>query len=143
MLMSLSVLSCFAQPSSEQQLANLKNVIPPSPNSSSLGKYGDWPVSLYTGVPDISVPIYELKGRSLSVPISISYHAAGNKVGEVASWVGLGWNLNVGGMISRSIKGLPDESGYFAYTSSYSNPDDFSSTISNANQGTRLHRTRL
>ncbi len=131
---------CFSQPttpSSEQQLANLRNVIPPSPNASSLGKYGDWPVSLYTGVPNISIPIYELKGRSLNIPVSISYHAAGNKVGEIASWVGLGWNLNAGGMISRSIRGLPDESGYFNYTSEYSSPDDFSSTVSTADRETR------
>src|SRR5580658_10852009 len=75
-------------------LENLRTVVPPSPNASSLGKFGEWPVSLFTGVPGINIPIYELKGRSISVPISIDYHAAGIRVGEVASWVGLGWALN-------------------------------------------------
>src|SRR5438128_622672 len=98
----------FAQLSTEQQLANLKNITPPSPNASSLGRYGDWPVSLYTGVPNINIPVCEMKGRALALPISLSYHAAGNKVGDIASWVGLGWNLNCGGMISRSMRGLPD-----------------------------------
>ena len=84
-------------------------VTPPSPNSASLGKYVDHPVSLYTGIPTISIPIYDLKGRGLNIPISLSYHASGIKVGEVASWVGLGWSLNAGGLITRTIKGLPDE----------------------------------
>ena len=36
------------------------NVIPPSPTGAVLGKYGDVPVSLYTGIPDISIPVYEI-----------------------------------------------------------------------------------
>lgn len=121
--------------SAEQQIENLKNVIPPSPNASSLGKYGEWPVSLYTGVPSISIPIYDLKGRSVNVPISLGYHAAGMKVGEVASWVGLGWSLNSGGVISRTVRGLPDDvdgAGYFAKRQLYTDPNDLLSTAPEA-----------
>jgi YD repeat-containing protein len=124
---------------SSDGLGSLKNVIPPSPNASSLGKYGDWPVSLYTGLPNISIPLYELKGHSLSVPVSISYHAAGNKVGEIASSVGLGWSMQSGGMISRSIRGLPDEDavgGFFAKQQLYSNPNDMCSTPIDVNAAT-------
>jgi YD repeat-containing protein len=105
-------------------LDNLRNVVPPSPNASSLGKFSEWPVSLYTGVPEINIPIYELKGRSMSVPISINYHAAGIRVGEIASWVGLGWALNAGGCISRTVQGLPDEDGYLSTASNYTNPNN-------------------
>jgi YD repeat-containing protein len=118
-----------AQVNNHEQIAVLKNVVPPSPNSASLGKYGEWPVSLYTGVPNISIPIYELKGSSVSVPISLSYHAGGNKVGDIASWVGLGWSLNAGGCITRSIRGLPDEGDYFVNAANFSNPNDFGSSI--------------
>ena len=93
----------FAQPN---------QVIPPSPNASSLGKYGEIPVGNYTGTPQIGMPIGEAKGKSLSVPISLSYHASGIKVDDIASQVGLGWSLNAGGVITRTIKGLPDESTY-------------------------------
>src|SRR5579863_5071006 len=41
--------------------------------------------------------------------IGISYHASGLKVAEIASWVGLGWSLNAGGMIIRTVRGAPDE----------------------------------
>ena len=80
-----------------------------SPNISSLGKYGDIPVALYTGIPNINIPLYTVRAGEISVPISLNYHAGGIKVNEVASWVGTGWNLCVGGFISRRIRGAADE----------------------------------
>ncbi|MDN5205238.1 RHS repeat protein [Fulvivirgaceae bacterium BMA10] len=87
----------------------IPEVIPPAPNAAALGKFADIPVSLYTGTPQISVPIWEITEGTLSVPISLSYHAGGIRVSEIASWVGLGWALNSGGVISRSMNGLPDD----------------------------------
>lgn len=80
-----------------------------SPTAASLGKFGDIPVNLYTGTPDISVPLHEASGVNLSLPIQLKYHASGVKVREIAGWVGLGWNLNAGGVITRTVRGLPDE----------------------------------
>jgi YD repeat-containing protein len=80
-----------------------------SPNSSALGKYVDVPVNYHTGIPNIAIPIYTVQSGNLSLPISLSYHASGLKVQEQASWVGAGWSLNAGGMITRSVIGLPDE----------------------------------
>jgi hypothetical protein len=87
----------------------LKNVIHPSPNVASLGKYGDIPVSLYTGIPDISIPLYEIRDRELSLPLSLSYHAAGVRVEEIASCVGIGWTLLAGGVVGRNVRGQPDD----------------------------------
>ena len=92
----------------------------PAPNAGSLGKYADIPVSYFTGVPDISIPIYTVEEGPLKLPVSLSYHAGGIKVAETASWVGLGWSLNAGGMITRSVQGLPDETyelGYYTFGS--------------------------
>ena len=86
-----------------------KQVAPPSANAASLGKYGDIPVSYHTGVPNISIPIYTVTQGKLSVPITLNYHSSGIKVDELASWVGLGWSLNAGGVITRSVVGGPDE----------------------------------
>lgn len=82
-----------------------------SPTAASLGKYGDIPVSYHTGIPKIGIPIYTVSAGPLSLPISLSYHAAGLKVQEPASWVGAGWALNAGGVITRSVMGAPDEKG--------------------------------
>lgn len=83
---------------------------PTSPDVASLGKYGDIPVSLHTGIPNISIPLYSVNGRALREEVSISYHAGGIKVEEEASRVGLGWSLRAGGSIIRTVRGIPDES---------------------------------
>jgi hypothetical protein len=91
------------------QIVSGQNIIPPSPNAASLGKYADIPVGYHTGVPDISIPLHELKEGDVSLPVSLSYHPSGIRVSEVASWVGLGWSLNAGGVITRAVQHTPDE----------------------------------
>lgn len=86
------------------------NIFPPSPNAASIAKFGDIPVSKYTGTPNIEVPLYTITTGDLAVPVSLSYHAGGMKVADIASNVGLGWALNCGGSITRTVRGLPDES---------------------------------
>ncbi len=93
-------------------------VIPPSPTAAGFSKYGNIPVSYNTGVPNISIPLYTARSGALSMPISLSYHAGGLKVQEEAQWTGLNWSLNAGGVITRTIRGIPDEfsgvvTGYF------------------------------
>lgn len=117
---------CFAQNGQNEIQAFSTKVIPPSPDAASLGKYGNTPVGLHTGIPQIDIPIYTIKSKLLEVPISISYHASGIKVDEMASWVGLGWSLNAGGVITRSVVGLPDEGGF--WTQSVKNNSQINST---------------
>lgn len=88
----------------------LTTVVPPSPDAAALGKYGEIPVNLYSGIPNISIPIFTLEGRDLALPIFLSYHAAGFRVEEIAPWTGLGFTLNAGGAITRTVRGIKDES---------------------------------
>lgn len=81
----------------------------PSPNAASLGLYGDYPVSHFTGLPQIGIPLYEINEGGLKVPISLSYHASGFRPDQHPGWVGMGWSLQAGGVISRSVNDLPDE----------------------------------
>lgn len=89
--------------------SQLQSVVPASPNAAALGKYGELPVSAYTGVPDISIPLYDINTGKLRQPVSLSYHAGGIRVEEFASSVGLGWSVNVPGTIVRQTRGLPDD----------------------------------
>lgn len=82
---------------------------PQAPNSASLGRYGEYPVNENVGLPGISIPVYQVNVGNISFPIDISYHASGIRVADVASWVGLGFSLNAGGMITRRVVGLPDD----------------------------------
>src|ERR1035437_5293367 len=68
-------------------------IIPLTPEVAGLGKYGDIPVSKYTGIPSIDIPIYTIEIGDLKVPISLDYYASGIQVAQEATWVGLGWNL--------------------------------------------------
>ncbi|NII83282.1 MULTISPECIES: hypothetical protein [unclassified Pedobacter] len=90
---------------------SFNNVIPPSPNAASIGKFGSVPVGLSTGIPSVEVPIYTWEGKNFgrSVNISLAYHAGGIQVDQQASNVGLGWALNAGGVISRTMRGIYDE----------------------------------
>ena len=80
-----------------------------SPNTASLGKYGDNPVSYFTGVPSISFPIYNINVGNINVPVSLNYHSGSVKPNEHPGWNGLGWNLNIYGKITRTVKNWFDE----------------------------------
>ncbi len=92
----------------------MPDIVPPSPEAASFGKFSEVPVSLYTGLPNIAVPIASYEVGNRSFPVSIGYHARGIRVEEIASRVGIGWSLNAGGQISRQTRGQPDdgEGGY-------------------------------
>ncbi len=89
----------------------LPKIIPSNPEVAAMGKYGDIPVGNHTGVPSISIPLVQLSSGGKNFPVSLNYHASGFRVSEMASRVGLGWNINTGGAISRSVRGVPDDSG--------------------------------
>ena len=82
-----------------------------SPTAAALGKFGDIPVGYHTGVPNIQVPFYTVEAGPLKLPIGLSYHGSGLKVMEPAGWVGAGWALDAGGVITRTVNGQPDEAG--------------------------------
>lgn len=104
---------CIISISTYCQKSDVKNLInqitPIEPTSTSLGKYGLFPVSNSKGLIPINIPIYEIKSGDLSQIIELSYHGGGITVDEESSWVGLGWSLKYGGLITRAVYGFPDE----------------------------------
>lgn len=102
----------FAQGPGEQAPVFRPNVtIPKAPNVAALEKFIENPVSLHTGLQDVTIPIYQLETKGISIPISLKYHSAGVKVDDISSDVGLGWVLEAGGVVSSSVYGLPDNQG--------------------------------
>jgi|GEM_PF-1300699 len=93
----------------------LQEIAPLSPETSSLTKFQETPVGYYTGIPSISIPLYTVSSGQIQVPISLGYHAGGIRVEEIASNIGLGWNLNVGGQISRVMRQMPDDGASVGY----------------------------
>ena len=89
------------------------NVILPSPETVSLFRSIDYSVNNPNGVVPIEIPLYTIQCGSLTLPITLIYSTTGRKVSDVTGAVGLGWNLNTGGMVSRTVYGCPDESYSF------------------------------
>lgn len=80
-----------------------------SPEVNKFEQYLNMPVNLVSGTPQVSIPIYTLEYGGMSLPISLEYDAGGVKVESIASSVGQNWSLNMGGVVSRIVKGGPDE----------------------------------
>jgi len=60
-------------------------------------------VDLFSGDFVYNIPLLDVEGY----PVNISYHS-GADMEQEASWVGLGWNINVGA-INRTVRGMPDD----------------------------------
>ena len=103
----------FASAQNTQPL--MQDVFPPTPNAAALAKFGDVPVGLATGIPQINVPIFSYNKNGLKLNVSLDYHAGGVKQEEVASDVGIGWALNAGGQVSRTVRSLPDDYKTYGY----------------------------
>lgn len=91
------------------QETQLQNFVPRTPEAAAFLKYGEYPVNLSSGVPNISIPIYTVDAGGFKMPISLDYHASGIKVNQEATMVGLGWNLNTGAQIILSSRDAIDE----------------------------------
>jgi len=87
----------------------LEKVIPPTPEAASLGKYGNFPVGLFTGTINVNIDLYKLTARQVSLPVSINYSSNGLRVDDMPTKVGMTWTLLAGGAITRTIYGRPDD----------------------------------
>lgn len=83
--------------------------VPLSPTATQMNKFSDIPINYSTGVVDISIPLLDVAGKTIQVPIGLRYSGGGVKVNDPSNKVGLGWYLDVGGAINRTIRSLPDE----------------------------------
>ncbi|WP_299183786.1 hypothetical protein, partial [uncultured Chryseobacterium sp.] len=84
-------------------------IYPVSPAVAEFGKYGNYPVDLSSGLPQIEIPLYTVKSGNIELPVKLMYHASGIKTGQESSWVGLGWSLSAGGQVNVEVRDTPDE----------------------------------
>lgn len=111
----------------------LPDIVPPAPEAAALSNFTNVPVSHYTGLPNISIPIYTIDKGSVKIPIALSYHARGVQVSEIAPRTGMGWSLQYGGSISRQVRGKADEGPGYAYLNNSQHFMNFSSSLSTRN----------
>ncbi|MEM9337914.1 MAG: hypothetical protein AAGA66_04245, partial [Bacteroidota bacterium] len=67
----------------------------------------------YTGSANIRLNLYNVQVDETTIPITLTYNSSGVKVNQEASWIGLGWDLTIGGSITESVFGSHfDENEY-------------------------------
>ena len=85
------------------------NFFPQSPNSTPFAVNGKIPVNMYKGTPLVNIPLFSKSINGKPFDLSLNYNVKSVKPETVPTWVGLGWNLEVGGSISRIVNGGIDE----------------------------------
>ncbi|WP_337043302.1 vWA domain-containing protein [Emticicia sp. 17c] len=72
-----------------------------SPNAAGISVFGEIPVSLYTGTPQINIPLYTLEEGKISVPISLSYHASGVRPNQGGEGIKKAYDIALENFIKR------------------------------------------
>lgn len=121
-ILCISIMLC-----SGQSAPNLANSSILSPTTQKASQLSTVPVNIFTGVPQVGVPIYSYNSANngLSFNISLDYFAGGVQVGESSTSVGLGWFLNAGGVITRTVRGAPDDQPVNGFMYAGAIPADF------------------
>jgi hypothetical protein len=83
--------------------------IPSPENSYDANSDGIVNVDKFTGIANVNIPIWNYSLDGLDLGVSLAYNAKGVLVDAIASNVGLGWDVNAGGSIYRTVNGLEDE----------------------------------
>lgn len=122
----VSIINCLGQSGESPNYAN-SSTLPAGASAAS--KITDNPVNLFTGQPNVSIPIYSFKNNSgLAMSVSLEYvGGSGIQVGESPTIVGLGWYLSTGGAITRIVRGMPDDMPTYGYLYASAIPADWRS----------------
>lgn len=76
---------------------------------NALGQRKEINVNHFTGTPSLTIPLYNINSGNVNLPVSISYSSNGVKPTDLDGPIGLTWQLNAGGEITRQLRGLPDD----------------------------------
>lgn len=93
--------------------------VPPSPQAVAFNRLGDYQVNNNYGVPDISIPLFEIDHHGYKIPLTLHYEATPIKPGYNYDVTGQGWTLSGNSCVSRTIKDRADEYVYFSNSSPF------------------------
>ena len=105
----LSSLVAYAQ----SDFPNNPLSVPTSPQAEAFKQHGDIAANPSTGIPDVSISLFEIDHHGYKLPLSLKYVPTPFRPGYNYDVFGRGWALSVSSCISRSIEGMPDETTDF------------------------------
>ena len=106
-------------PSIYGMASKINDFYPVSVEAAALFKKVPEEVDYCRGKVTVRIPLYEIKTPSFTLPITLSYTTGGIKVGELNGAVALGWRLEAEPIITREIRGLPDELSFLRDSTRY------------------------
>jgi hypothetical protein len=98
----------------KSQIPKMPGIVP-SPQAWNFAQYGKMPISHFTGLPNIEVSLDAVREGDLTIPISLNYNVGNVRPDIHPGVTGLGWNLSLGGVVTRKVRGLVDEFDYTQY----------------------------
>lgn len=66
-------------------------------------------VDLFTGIANVTIPIYNHTVDGLDLSVSLNYSCKGIQVDQIASSCGLGWSVGANSYITRDVNDMEDE----------------------------------
>lgn len=100
-LFSCSIIDLIAQVDPQQ--------VQKSPQVADMLRFGNVPIAMNSGRLDLSIPIANLHDKDFDMTISLSYNSSGFMPMKQDGYTGLNWSLNGIGVITREVKGMPDD----------------------------------
>lgn len=101
-------------------------------------QYGNFDTNPYTGTVSVSIPIYTYEDPDFKFPISLHYGSNGMVPNRIPGIVGHDWNLNIGGVITRTVRGIPDDVPYNGQQEFWTTPFMFASPYILSSQNGRI-----
>lgn len=87
---------------------------PASLSASQLFRKSAEKIDYATGRATIRIPLYEIRTADFVLPISIYFSTGGITTNQLAGQLGAGWQLEAEPMITRQVRGMPDEFYFLA-----------------------------
>ncbi len=88
---------------------NRYSELTPSVETAQMSQFGPVSPSLYTGALSFSLPLQTYQDPDFTLPVSLDYCFDGYRPAVHSGIIGYGWHLNCGGVITREVRGLPDD----------------------------------
>ncbi len=102
-------LSCHLVFGQDEITTDLPILSPQSPTVHNLGQYGEVSLNESTGTISPSIPLTVYNAGNFSIPLTLQYSGNGVRVAQEPTWVGINWNINPGGVITREVRDRIDE----------------------------------
>ena len=99
----------FIPDNTQNYYFNPQNLGLSSPQVSDFIKNENVGVDYYRGTINLDIPLDKYSDPDFDIPISLKYQSEDFVPSRRPSYVGLNWTLNVGGAITRTVHGSPDD----------------------------------